>query len=63
MFFQLTGAFAEFERAMVISSRVRAGLERAKAGGVRLGRPRTGAKVEAVSTARRTRAFPQLLDW
>ena len=51
MFFQVTGAFAEFERAM-IRSRVRAGLERAKARGVRLGRPRTGAKVEAIIRAR-----------
>lgn len=51
MFFQVTGAFAEFERAM-IRSRVRAGLERAKARGVRLGRPKTGAKVEAVIRAR-----------
>ncbi len=51
MFFQITGAFAEFERAM-IRSRVRAGLERAKARGVRLGRPRTGAKVEAAIRAR-----------
>ena len=51
MFFQITGAFAEFERAM-ICSRVRAGLERAKARGVRLGRPKTGAKVEAVIRAR-----------
>ena len=46
MFFQVTGAFAEFERGM-IRSRVMAGLERARARGVRLGRPRTGAKVEA----------------
>jgi DNA invertase Pin-like site-specific DNA recombinase len=46
MFFQVTGAFAEFERAM-IRSRVRAGLERAKARGVRLGRPKTGTRVEA----------------
>ena len=38
MFFQITGAFAEFERAM-IRSRVRAGLDRAKAHGVRLGAP------------------------
>src|SRR5271165_6833991 len=53
MFFQVTGAFAEFERAM-IRSRVRAGLERAKARGVRLGRPRTGAKVEAAIRARLT---------
>jgi DNA invertase Pin-like site-specific DNA recombinase len=51
MFFQVTGAFAEFERAM-IRSRVRAGLERAKARGVCLGRPKTGAKVEAVIRAR-----------
>jgi DNA invertase Pin-like site-specific DNA recombinase len=51
MFFQVTGAFAEFERAM-IRSRVRAGLERARARGVRLGRPQTGAKVEAAIRAR-----------
>jgi DNA invertase Pin-like site-specific DNA recombinase len=51
MLLQVTGAFAEFERAM-IRSRVRAGLERAKARGVRLGRPRTGAKVEAFIRAR-----------
>jgi DNA invertase Pin-like site-specific DNA recombinase len=51
MFFQVTGAFAEFERAM-IRSRVRAGLERAKARGVRLGRPMTGAKKEAAIRAR-----------
>lgn len=52
MFFQVTGAFAEFERAM-IRSRVKAGLERARARGVRLGRPQTGAKVEAAIRARR----------
>lgn len=51
MFFQVTGAFAEFERAM-IRSRVRAGLERAKARGVNLGRPKTGAKVETAIRAR-----------
>jgi DNA invertase Pin-like site-specific DNA recombinase len=50
MFFQVTGAFAEFERAM-IRSRVRAGLDRARARGVRLGRPKTGAKVEAAVRA------------
>jgi DNA invertase Pin-like site-specific DNA recombinase len=37
--FQMMGIFAEFERAM-IRERVRAGLERAKAQGKRLGRPR-----------------------
>jgi DNA invertase Pin-like site-specific DNA recombinase len=51
MFFQITGAFAEFERAM-IRSRIRAGLDRAKARGVRLGRPKTGAKVEAAIRGR-----------
>lgn len=51
MFFQVTGAFAEFERGM-IRSRVMAGLERAKARGVRLGRPRTSAKVETAIRAR-----------
>ena len=51
MFFQVTGAFAEFERGM-IRSRVMAGLERARLRGVRLGRPRTGAKVEAAIRAR-----------
>jgi DNA invertase Pin-like site-specific DNA recombinase len=51
MFFQVTGAFAEFERAM-IRSRVRAGLDRARARGVRLGRPKTSAKVETAIRAR-----------
>jgi DNA invertase Pin-like site-specific DNA recombinase len=50
MFFQATGAFAEFERAMIRSC-VTAGLARAKARGVRLGRPRTSAKVEAAIRA------------
>ncbi len=36
--FGMMGVFAEFERAM-IQERVKAGLERAKAAGVRLGRP------------------------
>jgi DNA invertase Pin-like site-specific DNA recombinase len=51
MFFQVTGAFAEFERGM-IRSRVMAGLERAKARGVRLGRPKVPAKIEAAVRAR-----------
>jgi len=51
MFFQVTGAFAEFERAM-IRSRVKAGLERAKARGIQLGRPRIAMKVEATIRAR-----------
>jgi DNA invertase Pin-like site-specific DNA recombinase len=45
MFFHVTGAFAEFEREM-IRSRVNAGLARARARGVRLGRPPVAAKTE-----------------
>ena len=45
MFFHVTGAFAEFERDM-IRSRVNAGLDRARARGVRLGRPKVARKVE-----------------
>jgi DNA invertase Pin-like site-specific DNA recombinase len=44
--FQLCGVFAELERS-IIQERVRAGLERARAKGVTLGRPRTAPKVEA----------------
>jgi DNA invertase Pin-like site-specific DNA recombinase len=51
MFFQVTGAFAEFERGM-IRSRVMAGLERARARGVQLGRRKTSSKVEAAIRAR-----------
>ena len=43
--FQMTGVFAEFERAM-IQERVKAGLERAKAQGKVLGRPRVSKTVE-----------------
>jgi DNA invertase Pin-like site-specific DNA recombinase len=39
LMFQITGAFAEFERSM-IRQRVRAGLKRAKEAGKRLGRPK-----------------------
>jgi len=45
MLFQMLGVFAEFERSL-IQARVNAGLARARAKGVRLGRPRTSAKVE-----------------
>ena len=45
---QMTGAFAEFERAM-IQARIHAGLARAKANGKRLGRPLNNA--EAVDKA------------
>lgn len=67
MLFQMLGVFAEFERAMIVA-RVRAGLERTKAKGTRLGRPpMEQQKVEAIrallltgtgirETARRTSA-------
>ena len=44
--FQLCGVFAELEHS-IIQERVRAGLERARAKGKALGRPRTDPKVEA----------------
>ena len=43
--FQLTGAFAEFERTM-IRQRVKAGLKRAVAQGVKLGRPKMDSITE-----------------
>jgi DNA invertase Pin-like site-specific DNA recombinase len=43
--FQMCGVFAEFERAM-IQERVRAGLQRAKAQGKVLGRPRISSATE-----------------
>ena len=45
LMFQITGAFAEFERSM-IRQRVRAGLKRAIAQGKRLGRPKVSAALE-----------------
>jgi DNA invertase Pin-like site-specific DNA recombinase len=43
--FQVTGAFAEFERSL-IRQRVKAGLKRAVAQGTKLGRPKVAAEVE-----------------
>jgi DNA invertase Pin-like site-specific DNA recombinase len=43
--FQVTGAFAEFERSM-IRQRVKAGLKRAVAQGTKLGRPKVDSTVE-----------------
>ena len=43
--FQVTGAFAEFERSM-IRQRVRAGLKRAVERGATLGRPKINSDVE-----------------
>ncbi|MBV9826128.1 MAG: recombinase family protein [Alphaproteobacteria bacterium] len=52
LLFQITGAFAEFERAM-IRARVNAGLERARLEGKRLGRPRIAGRTEdAIRAAR-----------
>lgn len=45
LLFQVTGAFAEFERGM-IRQRVKAGLARARAQGKRLGRPMIDPKTE-----------------
>ncbi len=53
MFFHVTGAFAEFERDM-IRSRVNAGLDRARARGVQLGRPKVAGKVERAIRERLT---------
>jgi DNA invertase Pin-like site-specific DNA recombinase len=46
LFFQMLGAFAEFERSL-IRSRVQAGIDRAKATGKRLGRPTIDPKLAA----------------
>jgi DNA invertase Pin-like site-specific DNA recombinase len=51
--FQMAGVFAEFERSM-IQERVRAGLNRARAQGTVLGRPKVAASVE--TRIRRERA-------
>ena len=46
LMFQMTGAFAEFERSM-IRQRIHAGLKRAKDAGKTFGRPRIDAKLES----------------
>ncbi len=51
--FQMMGVFAEFERSM-IQERVKAGLNRAKAQGKVLGRPKVTQKVEKAVLAART---------
>jgi DNA invertase Pin-like site-specific DNA recombinase len=45
LMFQITGAFAEFERSM-IRQRINAGLKRAVASGKRLGRPKIDPAIE-----------------
>ena len=52
--FQMLGVFAEFERG-IIRERVNAGLARAKANGVKLGRRRTKPSVEAQIVALRVK--------
>ena len=49
--FGMLAVFAEFERSM-IQSRVKSGLDRAKAKGVKLGRPGVAPKVEAAIRAK-----------
>src|ERR1700683_3558276 len=51
LMFQIIGAMAEFERAL-IQERVRAGLRNARAKGKRLGRPRTGLSGTQVAALR-----------
>ena len=48
--FQVTGAFAEFERTM-IRQRIKAGLKRAVAQGVKLGRPKIDSTTEGAKAA------------
>lgn len=56
MLFQMLGVFAEFERSM-IRERVRAGIERARAAGVRMGRPAVSPeRVEKIREALRSGA-------
>jgi len=54
--FQLTGAFAEFERTM-IRQRVKAGLKRAVAQGVKLGRPKIDSATERKVRAQLTKGL------
>lgn len=51
--FQMCGVFAEFERSM-IQARVKAGLERARARGKKLGRPKVSSSTEAKILAARS---------
>jgi DNA invertase Pin-like site-specific DNA recombinase len=53
--FQLTGAFAEFER-MMIRQRIKAGLKRAVAQGVKLGRPKIDSATGCEGSLRRVSA-------
>jgi DNA invertase Pin-like site-specific DNA recombinase len=57
--FQMMGVFAEFERE-IIRERVCAGLEKARANGRRLGRPKVPASIEAAIRAARHSGKGQL---
>jgi DNA invertase Pin-like site-specific DNA recombinase len=57
--FQMMGVFAEFERAM-IRERVCAGLDKARAKGKRLGRPRVNSSIEDAIRDRRATGKGQL---
>lgn len=52
MMFQMLGVFSEFERS-IMQERIKAGIERAKANGVKLGRPRVDANMELAIRAKR----------
>lgn len=54
LLFHVTGAFAEFERNMIVQ-RVNAGLDRARAQGVTLGRPKMGAEASEEKAKARLR--------
>ena len=60
LLFQVTGAFAEFERSM-IRLRVNAGLARARSQGKRLGRPRVSATTEQAIRAALTDGIKGML--
>jgi DNA invertase Pin-like site-specific DNA recombinase len=57
--FQMMGVFAEFERAM-IRERVCAGLDKARAKGKRLGRPKVNSSIEDAIRERRATGKGQL---
>jgi DNA invertase Pin-like site-specific DNA recombinase len=60
LFYQLSGAFAEFERDC-IRERVKAGLRNAKARGKRLGRPRVAVDAVRIAALRaQGRSWPQI---
>lgn len=52
MMFQMLGVFSEFERS-IMQERIKAGIERAKANGTKLGRPRVTANTELAIIAKR----------